>query len=215
MQARLITEIGTRAWLRVYWDVYDGDKAGNTCPNSLGLGSAGYHNGMIHLADSSQLEEWTLGGDGKDYPLARYPSKCDHCGAVAPPPVATLGVGTRTVTYHILRKRLYSSITGQPEPGDLFWETWQHKPERIWCEWDNCDGRHLVAILPNGHQWNIDGRASNCTMKDERTHRCWVRHGEPPAIHVDKSGHTCGAGGGSIDAHGWHGHLHNGVFVRC
>src|SRR5260370_33790308 len=61
------------------------------------------------------------------------------------------------------------------------------------------DGPHLVVVLPNGHPWNIDSRASNCSMPWDYAHRCWVRHGEPPGITVDKAALTCTAGGGSTE----------------
>ena len=104
------------------------------------------------------------------------------------------------------------------------------------------DGRALVVMCPGGHEWLIDGRASNCDHqcvncghpyhehsdsggynptrigcdngyqpRDGGAHRCWVRHGVPPAVSVDKSGLTCGAGGGSILVPGWHGFLQQGV----
>jgi hypothetical protein len=84
---------------------------------------------------------------------------------------------------------------------------------RYW-EWDNGTEPPLMCKTPGG-EWNIDGRASNCTMKEERTHRCWVRHGTPPNLHVDKNGHTCGAGAGSILSGNYHGFLHNGQLVQC
>src|ERR1700678_664258 len=39
------------------------------------------------------------------------------------------------------------------------------------------DGLAIACVCLNGHHWYIDGRASNCTMKDDKAHRCWVRHG--------------------------------------
>lgn len=74
------------------------------------------------------------------------------------------------------------------------------------------DGRALTCVCPDGHHWFIDGRASNCTMKDDDVHRCWVRRGRPEdgTLHVDKNGVTCAAGAGSIDTGQWHGFLHNG-----
>ncbi len=99
---------------------------------------------------------------------------------------------------------------GQLPPGAMFWITFSgglcenHLPG---CE------RHLMVVCPDGHWWNIDSRCSNCTMKDDRVHRCWVRHGEPPNITVDKNGVTCQAGGGSIQTPDWHGFLRNGELV--
>ena len=78
--------------------------------------------------------------------------------------------------------------------------------------WNDCtDERgHLLVVCPSGQSWDIDSRASNCTMPDDRTHRCWVRHGEPPNLTVDKAGKTCAAGAGSIIAGSYHGFLRNG-----
>lgn len=74
------------------------------------------------------------------------------------------------------------------------------------------DGRCLVVRLPDGHDWMIDSRCSNCTRKDDNDHFCWVRNGRPEdgTLHVDKNGNTCSAGAGSILTDKWHGFLHNG-----
>jgi hypothetical protein len=96
----------------------------------------------------------------------------------------------------------------------MFWTTWRHyrMPDGTVtaCEWDNCDGRHLNVVLPNGTDWDVDARATNCTMPNDRNHRCWVRRGDPPDVTVDKNGHTCAAGAGSIAVTGYHGFLHAG-----
>jgi len=63
----------------------------------------------------------------------------------------------------------------------------------------------------------IDGPANNCTRKDDpgqKHHHCWVRHGVPPSITVDKNGPTCEAGAGSILTKNWHGFLRNGMLVE-
>lgn len=97
----------------------------------------------------------------------------------------------------------------RPVPGSMFWISFSsghcstHEPP---CE------HHLMAVTPDGHWWDIDGRANNCTLKADKRHRCWVRHGEPPHITVDKAGLTCQAGAGSIQTPDWHGFLSNGVF---
>lgn len=87
---------------------------------------------------------------------------------------------------------------------DAFW-----MPE----SWRGPDGKCLNVILPDGHEWCIDAESSNCTRKGDRTHQCWVRHGEPPNLTVDKNGETCAAGAGSIVSPrtGWHGFLRNGT----
>lgn len=76
------------------------------------------------------------------------------------------------------------------------------------------DGKSIVCVLPNGHHWYIDSRASNCTMRDDSVHRCWIRHGTVgETVTVDKNGHTCQAGGGSIQSGSYHGHLKNGILT--
>lgn len=79
------------------------------------------------------------------------------------------------------------------------------------------DGKSIVCITPidaaakkPGSWWMIDSMASNCTMKLDKKHRCWVRHGSVgESLHVDKNGLTCAAGAGSIQHREWHGFLHN------
>lgn len=88
---------------------------------------------------------------------------------------------------------------------------------RLHTERAGPDGRYLVCKVPDsrgGHGWHMDGRASNCTMPEDNEHRCWVRHGEPPDLTVDKNGHTCAAGGGSIQTDSWHGFLRGGELVE-
>jgi hypothetical protein len=76
------------------------------------------------------------------------------------------------------------------------------------------DGQCLVVKTPGG-DWVIDGRANNCTLPNDNIHKCWVRHGVPPMITVDKNGKTCGAGAGSILVGNYHGFLINGELVGC
>lgn len=91
-------------------------------------------------------------------------------------------------------------------PPGAMWNSW-------WVDNDNPDGQYLTVKLPTGHEWDIDGQANNCTMKDDTVHRCWVRHGVAPDITVDKNGNTCLAGAGSIMVPGYHGHLKNGYLT--
>lgn len=108
--------------------------------------------------------------------------------------------------------RMYDTPSGRLEPGCLFWSD-HSGVHACFARWTNCDGRHLHAVLPNGRHWDIDSRARNCGSPDDGEHRCWVRHGEPPNVHVDKAGLTCSAGAGSIAVDGYHGFLHHGVFT--
>lgn len=82
------------------------------------------------------------------------------------------------------------------------------------------DGLSVACVCRWGdwvHHWYIDYRASNCTMKDDDEHRCWVRHGTVgDRVTVDKNGKTCGAGAGSFfmgPNNEWHGFLRDGVMA--
>jgi hypothetical protein len=82
-------------------------------------------------------------------------------------------------------------------------------------DWKGPDGHCLVVKLPNGHEWYVDSRASNCALPTDTAHKCWVRHGAPPHVTVDKNGLTCAAGAGSILSGGWHGFLRDGVLIEA
>lgn len=94
-------------------------------------------------------------------------------------------------------------------PGAIWDATWMHDS----AQWCGADGKALMCKCPDGHDWHIDGLASNCTMPDDKVHKCWVRHGTPPDLTVDKGGNTCQAGAGSIQTPSWHGFLRNGYLV--
>lgn len=105
-----------------------------------------------------------------------------------------------------------ADTTGAPataRPGAM-WDAWW-MPE----SWRGPDGIALMVRCPNGHDWHVDGRASNCTLPEDRVHKCWVRHGDPRTapVSVDKNGVTCAAGAGSIQAGDYHGFLQNGVLT--
>lgn len=190
LKARFTKEIGIRAYLRIYW--------GEKC--------SGYstHNAIKHIVDSDKLEDWKLGGKVEDWEKEDFPTHCRDCGIEVPK-------DENILTKQVFHKRLYDTPSGELEPGCLYWNTWF--PEDFY--WSNHKGAHLMAILPNGSEWNIDSRASNCTMKDDKIHRCWCRRGNPETdmITVDKSGVTCQAGAGSIGVEGYHGFLKNGSFT--
>jgi hypothetical protein len=76
------------------------------------------------------------------------------------------------------------------------------------------DGRTLFVNTPAGH-WSPDSRASNCGLPEDNEHYCWVRHGVPPLVTVDKKGKTCQAGAGSILIGKYHGFLLNGYLTNC
>lgn len=105
-------------------------------------------------------------------------------------------------------------------PAGAMWYAYWMPPN--WC-WDNETEPHLIVRCPNPvnndpndlfvntHDWDVDSRCSNCGSPQDRLHRCWIRHGAPPNVHVDKAGVTCKAGAGSIALPRWHGFLTNGV----
>lgn len=214
VQARLITEIGTRGYLRVYW--------GENCVNCCGRKGTGFHNAQVLLGTSPRKADWENWGKPSDYKLEMWPKMCDHCPALVPPDWKKAGFDsglcdTRgdVVNYQVFKTRNYSSPSGNPEVGDLYYITWYpcwEKKENC-LYWDNCDGKHLYAMCPGGGIWDIMGRCNNCTLPQDRTHRCWVVQGVPPNITVGKGGPTCSAGAGSIQTHNWHGFLQNGRFT--
>lgn len=77
------------------------------------------------------------------------------------------------------------------------------------------DGIYLMVRCPDGRDWAVDSRASNCGLPDDNEHRCWVRHGDPreARVTVDKNGLTCSVGAGSIQTEDWHGFLRDGQLV--
>lgn len=95
-------------------------------------------------------------------------------------------------------------------PGAMWDAHWMHDVP----DWCGPDGKCIVVRLPDGTDWHIDGRASNCTMPKDNKHRCWVRHGDPPNLTVDKNGVTCKAGAGSIQTKHYHGFLRDGVLTK-
>jgi len=230
MQARFIEETGTLAFLRVYWDEYKpgippGSLPTKACPRSFGSDYPGSHGVMVLLAQTDKREDWDLGGKVEDHADPAWPPACSSCGAPVPPapawgyartPPESGGLFINRQVFHKIR---FNTPSLQPEPGDMFWQD-DHSFKRSGGEhclygWSNCDGRHLVALVPTGEEWHVDSRASNCDKPDEKTHRCWVRHGEPPMVTAGKQGNTCGAGAGSIQTRKWHGYLQDGVWAVC
>ncbi|MGH7715242.1 MAG: hypothetical protein ACREML_04510 [Vulcanimicrobiaceae bacterium] len=143
----------------------------------------------------------------------RWPSKCEACGE----PFFTED------PFQLFGRQIYV----RPDTGQRF-TLEEVAPGAVWdCGWisdrkKDCptgsgymvgpDHRSLCVRTPDGHDWMIDGRASNCTIPKDNEHFCWVRHGKPEdgTLHVDKNGRTCAAGAGSIATGKWHGLLHNG-----
>jgi hypothetical protein len=194
LPCRFIEPVGWRLRIIALWD--------GECVNGWGG-----HSGRVVVEETINpaAQPETSGSLEKYQDDPRWAAMvCDRCGAKAPEDMKR-AAGCR---------RFYDTSSGKPEPGDMYWVPCTAATTEWGCfHWDNCDGNHLHVITPSGEEWDIDGQASNCTMKDDRTHRCWVRTGDPPNVTAGKNGHTCSAGAGSIAVPGYHGFLRGGSFT--
>jgi len=131
---------------------------------------------------------------------ARWPTKCSGCDYEF----------REEDAWQIFSSREYASADGRAFVGLHRLPVGACYDAR-WYPKKGPDGRRLIVMTPGG-LWDIDSRASNCTMPHDDAHQCWVRRGKPEdgTLHVDKSGLTCAAGAGSIQFPNWHGFLHNG-----
>ena len=167
-------------------------------------GYMSYHNGMVYLRDVEVVQDeqgyWSVPDQDVPHSDARWPLKCDHCDYVF----------KEVDAWQEFTDRLYTDGTKsyrhrELPVGAMYYADWL--PKNMF--WDNKSDDYLTVVTPGG-EWNIDQRASNCTLPEDRLHRCWVRHGEPPNVTVDKRGVTCSAGGGSIQQPRYHGFLQSG-----
>jgi hypothetical protein len=187
-----------RLSLRRYWGGTDCSGSYHNAETPIGFGT--YRRdaeGYLELNEKLDPDE------------TRWPTACSKCGAAVP---------------ETAPKQLFSDCVYVDESGQEY-SLRKLVPGMMWDAWwmgesmKGPDGKCLVVVCPDGYEWMIDGRASNCTMPEdggpfESSHRCWVRHGEPPNLTVDKAGRTCAAGGGSImSRNGYHGFLRNGEFT--
>lgn len=172
----------------------------------------GYHNAQADIdvvpsaVDEDGVDRTAVGYEEPPFYDNRWPQKC-NCGYEF----------TRADRHQVISERLYV----RPDTGETYRE--RALPagamyDARWEHWRGPDGVALTVVLPGGHHWHVDDQASNCTRRGE-PHQCWVRHGEPPNVTVDKGGDTCAAGGGSI-LYGqpgqpgyYHGFLQNGVLT--
>lgn len=181
-------------------------KAG-TCPEGEGY----YHDAQVFLDvvpqeyDSERHLVKNASGDVWSHDDPRWPIACDFCGYLfKPEDTWQLFVESE---YRRLDTGETTTIRDAPV-GAMWYAPWMVSYAVGW------DGNSLCVKTPGG-DWLTDSRASNCTRPDDKTHRCWVRHGDPRTgnIHIDKAGNTCSAGAGSVSAGNWHGFLHNGWLV--
>ncbi len=140
----------------------------------------------------------------------RWPLACEACGK-------PFGVDDewQVFEYSILRRvDTGAEFPMRKAPPGAMWDA-------KWYPWKGPDGMSLCVAMPPGGAddvWLVDSRASNCTMPNDNEHRCWVRHGDPrqpQTLTVDKNGHTCAAGAGSIQTSRWHGFLRGGRLLEC
>jgi len=162
-------------------------------------GKFGYHNATVlsHIDDEGVSRPATQAERLDD----RWPRKCDHCEYVFKPDDECQWF-QRSLW---LRRDTFELVTMDDAPAGAMWlATWLQ----------NRHQQPSLCVKTIGGVWNVDSPASNCTRKGE-PHDCWVRHGTPPEVTVDKQGDTCGAGSGSIIIGGWHGWLRNGWLETC
>jgi hypothetical protein len=135
----------------------------------------------------------------------RWPVMCAKCPFVFAPDAV------RQFFYDLLYRGVGTGAlyTLRDAPPGAMWNAWWLQdllPGGV-IPGPSPDGLMLMVKCPNGREWFIDGRASNCTMPKDDNHNCWVRHGTPPDLVVDKNGRSCSAGAGSIVAGDYHGFL--------
>jgi len=205
-------------WLEETGTVTVGLRRYRNGPSDCPLPGAGYHEAivmtgtvpMLWSAEPPDADHWFSGRDGRhgvpDYKWPgdddpRWPAAC-ACGE----PFTDDDPRQEWAEVLYRRDGTGELLTLRDAPDGAMWDAW-------WMPCKGPDGKSLMAKCPGGHEWAIDDRANNCTMPDDTAHRCWVRHGEPPLITVDKDGLTCNAGAGSIQTANYHGFLRAGAFT--
>lgn len=193
-------------------------------------GSNSYHHANAFLdyvqADGPQDIGRSLDAESaKEF--SGWPTKCSVCDYEFQP-----GDSWQVSTDHVFRRaETGEEFTLNTAPPGAMWNAYWFVTRDH--EWVGPDGKSMEVVCPNGVRWNIDSRANNCDSpcencgapwnkhdydkcsgyKDAKPHKCWIRHGEPPLLTVDKDGGpTCGAGAGSIQAGDYHGFLRHGEF---
>lgn len=191
--------------LRRYRSTSDGD-GGMPCPG-------GYHNASVEVGRAvvrkspdgliANIPPSEFEGDPR-WPVQCQGEGCGYCFA---------DEDQRQVNQHVVYRAADGREWKQRDlPTGAMYDAW-------WMgDWaKGADGICLVVMLPTDppHQWMVDAEASNCTRKGDRSHKCWVRHGDPRTgpVTVDKNGETCAAGAGSIAVEGYHGFLQNGLLT--
>jgi len=170
----LLTETNRiRVWARRY-----SDSKPDICP--LCKGEYSYHNNMNLIGDfehpriEGQYEDWCGFLETIRPPVGDpiWPGAC-KCGASFED--SHVERGGQMFAHRICQRSDNGGFTTLQEapPGALWWAWWMGKKEDgTWgYDWDNQMEPPLMCRTPSGMDWCIDGRASNCTLKEERTHR--------------------------------------------
>ena len=224
-----------RVWLRTYSNEL------HSCKSKYGT-----HNGLYHVGDltidhktSATDKVYCVNGVVLSYPPEdnRWPTVCDACGTF-------LDRSSQNIRTHIHTRRIYRhAVTGErwqmdEIPNGALWRaTWMEADATSGPMYHTPDGQIWMGKTPDGHEWTIDGRASNCdspckncgeafnkhkggvdrckNYEDAKPHNCWIRKGTAPLFTVGKDGPTCGAGAGSILTDKWHGFLRAGRWITC
>ena len=170
-----------------------------------------YHHAMVQIEDDTLVIETSPSGY-KGYMPSRG-LQHDHSDPRWPTHCACGYAFQEEDEWQLFYEPLYRRV--ENDTGEL-WPILEAPAGAMWYDLqDNhklfvgSDGRRLNVMTPGG-DWCIDWRASNCTLPQDSEHRCWVRHGVPPEVTVDKNGLTCAAGAGSIVRGSYHGFLRNG-----
>jgi hypothetical protein len=185
------------------------------CPGPNGNG---YHNAMAYVGEVPEV----LDENGCISHIApmkyaddpRWPAQCAACGYAF-----KLGDEWQVFQERVYRRADNPAVEmelGAAPPGAIWDADWM----RGCAMWTGPDGRALVCRMPGGHDWHIDGRASNCDSpckscgkphalhlqttianqpnnancihyEDAHPHKCWVR---PPFDPANLSGFTVGEG---------------------
>lgn len=150
----------------------------------------GCHSAEVFIGEEDQtLDEERTHGDLHDHDDLHWPKKCEHCDYVF----------QDEDHWQLNPDRLYESSDGrapmtlhEAPPGAMWYADWMPHTK-------GPDGRCLIVRCPNGYDWMIDGRASNCTKPKDKEHNCWYREGVPPNITIiHPHPKSCSAGAGSI-----------------
>ena len=192
------TDLFCRSLRRFKWS-----DSGDVCKDH------GYHNAVVRTGIAIQRPNCEYDGIVQDdwpHDDPRWPLECS-CGYVFQEDDPWQHILTRM--YSRADDPTVMMTTEDAPPGATFFANWRTHEVGL-------DGNTVMVVLPGGHRWCPDGRASNCTRPKDKVHKCWCRHGTPPdPITVDKLGNTCDAGAGSIQVPGWHGFLRDGKLVQC